>query len=201
METKTQSTTSPATPDEQKGACPKNILVIKSASRVFNKVLDLLRAEFPKASFTILTANPEAMQNLKAFRVHHILPLSAGRRISLFSYGIKKRKHLRQQNFDLAVVLYNIEKGWGYANVESLAWSSGANELRGYFPNGSFKPLTAGAILKNTLREQTALGWVALNIVTAVLQLIVFGVGMAGEALLRRILSKPSSASETHRPK
>ena len=100
------------------------------------------------------------------------------------------RKQLREQNFDLAVVLYNIEKGWGYANVESLAWSTGAGEQRGYFPNGSFKHLTLGNLLKNTIREQTALGWVALNIITAVFQLIIFGSAMAGEALYRRVFSK-----------
>ncbi len=191
MKTKIRDTASHSNPTFISSERPKKILIIQSASRVFNKALSSLKEEFPNASFTTLTANPDGVKkDLSGNAVHQILKLPKGKRISIFSYGFEKRKQLRQQNFDIAVVLYNIEKGWGYANVESLAWSTGAGEQRGYFPNGSFKHLTFGNLLKNSIREQTALGWVALNIITAVFQLIIFGSAMAGEALYRRVNSK-----------
>lgn len=169
----------------------QRILVIQSASRVFKKALASLKQEFPEASFSILTAQPGSALTLSADPAIRVLPLPADRRISMFSYGIKKRQQLRQQKFDLTVVLYNIENGRGYANVESLAWSTGAKELRGYFPDGSYKSLSTSGILKNALSEQTAIGWVALNTITAVFMLMVTGVCMAGEAAYRRLTHTP----------
>ena len=95
--------------------------------------------------------------------------------------------HLLQRQFDLVAVLYNIEGGWGYSNVECLAWSTHANKIRGYFPDGTYRDLSAGAIVKHYLKERTALGWVILNIVTAVFQMILFGLAMTAESLWRRV--------------
>ncbi len=191
METKTRDNPSQSDSTRNSPKHTKKILIIQSASRVFKKALDSLQSEFPEAAFTILTANPnEIRECLDGIANYQILPLPLGKRVSIFSFGIEKRKQLRGHNFDLAVVLYNIEKGWGYANVESLAWSTGANEIRGYFPSGTFKCLHASHILKNTLREQTAIGWVALNILTALFQIVLIGFSMAGEAVYRRLFSK-----------
>ncbi len=170
----------------------QHILIIQSASRVLKKTLASLKQEFPEASFSILTAQPGSTLALSGDPTIRVLPLPADRRISLFSYGIKKRQQLRQQNFDLAIVLYNTQNGRGYANVESLAWSTGAKELRGYFPDGSYSPLSKSGILKNSLSEKTAVGWVALNIITAVLLLAVTGIYMAGEAVYRRLTRDPA---------
>ncbi|QPJ60429.1 MAG: hypothetical protein G3M70_00405 [Candidatus Nitronauta litoralis] len=197
METKTRDTPDLSNPVRNSKLRPKKILIIQSASRVFKKTLESLRNEFPEATFTILTAHPDEMKDsLVGSADYQILPLPEGKHISIFSYGIGKRKYLHEQNFDLAAVLYNIEKGWGYANVESLAWSTGAKEIRGYFPAGTFKHLTLSQIFKNRLREQTAIGWVALNILTAFIQLVIVGFSMAGEAGYRRIFAKRSSSTK-----
>ncbi|MCA9483290.1 MAG: hypothetical protein KC553_06115 [Nitrospina sp.] len=166
------------------------ILVIRSASRTYPKALAALRQEFPNARFTILTENPGALK--EGEEIETLIPLPPGRRISWFSFGPAKRLDLRRRKFDLAAVLYNTAQGRGYANVESLAWSSGAKAVRGYFPDGGFRCLSGGAVFRNTVTEQTALGWVALNLVMTSILLLVFTVLMAGEAVIRLFQRKPS---------
>lgn len=176
------------------GTDPKNILIIRSASRTFPKALAALKQEFPNARFTVLTENPETLKG--SVDIESVLALPPGKRISWFSFGPGKRAELARQQFDLAVVLYNVPEGRGYANVETLAWCSGAREIRGYFPDGGFRPLPGAAIFRNFAKEQTAFGWVVINFIMTVALLLVFTVIMAGEALLR-LFKKPITR---HRP-
>lgn len=197
MEAKTRDTANPSDSARNSARGGKKILVIQSASRVFKKTLESLQSEFPGSTYTILTAHPnEVKESLNENTDFQTLPLPLGKRISCFSYGNEKRKQLREQNFDLAVVLYNIEKGWGYANVEMLARSTGAREIRGYFPSGGFKQLSSTQILKNIIREQTAIGWVILNILTALAQIVMVGILMTGEAVYRRVFSQWSFSAK-----
>lgn len=167
------------------GATPR-ILLIRSASRVLPKTVQALRREFPEASFTVL-APPSLHASLRAEAgVDRVLPLAENRRISFWSYGWKARRALRRHRFDLAVVLYNVDHGWGYANVEMLALSCGAREVRGYFPDGTFCRLGGRQVLRHALRERAAFGWVILNGLAAAVQLIVFGAAMGVEAAWRR---------------
>jgi len=162
------------------------ILLIRSASRVLPRTLKALRREFPEASLTVL-APPSVRASLLAEPgVDTVLPLPEDRRISLGSYGWKARRALRRHRFDLAVVLYNVDHGWGYANVETLAISCGAREVRGYFPDGTFCRLDGRQVLRHALRERAAIGWVILNVLAAAAQLAVFGAAMLAEAGWRR---------------
>lgn len=173
------------------------ILLIASASRPFTRTLANLKKEFPEALVTVL-APPNLLQGLRQDpRIEALLALPAGRRVSWFSFGPLKRQDLRRRKFDMAVCLYNTEHGLGYANINFLAWCTGASTIRGYFPDGSFHRMTLSKIIRRYAKERLAWGWVGLNLAAALVQLTVFGLAMILEAACRRLglpLQSPTDA-------
>ena len=182
------SPTEPSAPASQEKTTETGprVLIIRSASRTFSRALESLKQEFPDGSLTVL-ASPEAVPALRQEpRVQAVWPLVRSGRMGPGSVDRKTRRRARRLGFDVVAVLYNRDEGRGYGNVERLAWSLGAREIRGYFPDGSFRRLTGRDILGHSLREGTTFGWVALNVLAAGFQLVLFGLAMGWVALKQR---------------
>ena len=126
----------------------KNILVIRSATRILNRTLSALKREFPDAKITVLA--PETVASVVASDplIDEVLTIGDRRRMGVFSYGWRQLTLLRQRKFDLAVSLYNIDHGLGYSNIDILAWASKAKSIRGYNAKGTYVDLTGKSILK-----------------------------------------------------
>jgi hypothetical protein len=167
----------------------KNILVIRSATRILNQTLIALKQEFPDAKVTVLA--PETVESVVANDplIDEVLTIGANRRMGVFSYGWRQLSLLRQRKFDLAVSLYNIDHGLGYSNIDILAWASKATSIRGYNAKGTYVELTGKSILKKSFLEKTTLFWVVLNYLATGILFAAITLGLAGEWCLRKLFS------------
>lgn len=168
----------------------KNILVIRSAARVFNPTLASLKQEFPGSKITVLA--PESVREalLQDPLVDEVLPLKNNGRMGIFNYGLKNIGGLRACKFDLAVSLYNVEEGLGYSNVDLLAWMSNAGRVRGYNCKGSFIDLSPAAIFKKKLREGVSGIWVGFNFLATVVLFFLITLGLLGEWCFRKVFQR-----------
>lgn len=174
----------------------KNILVIRSATRILNQTLTALKQEFPDAKITVLA--PQSVESVVAEDplVDEVLTIGAQRRMSVLNYGWGPLKLLRGKKFDLAVSLYNIDHGLGYSNIDRLAWASKARSIRGYNARGTYVELTGKSILKKSLLEKTTLFWVLLNYLATGVLFTFITLGLVGEWCLRKLLSPQKKPAE-----
>ncbi len=165
----------------------QKILVIRSAARVFSQTLNSLKSEFPESKITVLA--PESIRESVSLDplVDEVITLRDGKRITVFNYGLKNIRELRNRRFDLAVSLYNIDHGMGYSNIDILAWTSGAKTLRGYNSKGTFSNLTGTDIFKKSLFEKTGFVWSALNMLATVVLFTLITLGLIGEWCYRKL--------------
>ncbi len=175
----------------------KNILVIRSATRILNQTLIALKQEFPEAKITVLA--PKSVKSVVAEDplTDEVVTIPDQRRMSVLSYGWRQIEMLRQKNFDLAVALYNIDHGLGYSNIDRLAWASKAKSIRGYNARGTYVELTGKSILKKSFLEKTTLFWVVLNYLATGILFTCITLGLVGEWCLRKLLSPQKIPSET----
>ncbi|MFQ5673503.1 MAG: glycosyltransferase family 9 protein [Nitrospinales bacterium] len=169
---------------------PVNILVIRSAARVFSPTLTALKREFPVSRITVLAPEPLGDALSRDPEVDEVLPLKAGRRMSVFSYGLDNLRQLRRRKFDLAVALYNIERGLGYSNIDLLAWASDAGQLRGYNCKGGFVSLSGSGIAGKYLREKISILWMAANVLATAVLFLMITLGLAGEWCFRKLFRR-----------
>jgi hypothetical protein len=167
---------------------PVNILLIRSAARIFHSTLQALKKEFPDSTITVLA--PEAMKEAAEQDplVDEVMTLGNHRRMSVFNCGKEIRLHIRKRRFDLAVSLYNVDHGLGYSNIDRLAWASKAKEIRGYNPKGNFVRHTGSSILKKSILEKTTLVWIALNYLATGVLFFLITLGLVGEWCVRKLL-------------
>ena len=99
----------------------KNILVIRSATRILNQTLLSLKEEFPECRITVLAPESAREAVEQDPLIDEVLTITDQRRMSVSSYGTKNIACLRGKKFDLAVALYNIDHGLGYSNIDLLA--------------------------------------------------------------------------------
>mgnify|MGYP003958884543 CR=1 FL=1 len=132
-----------------------NILVIRSATRILNQTLISLREEFPDCKITVLV--PQSVQEAVAQDplVDEVLTIPDQRRMGVSSYGKKNIVRLQEKKFDIAVSLYNIDHGLGYANIDRLAFATKAKEVRGYNPKGTFVKLDSSKVTRKSIQEKT----------------------------------------------
>ncbi|MBI4382809.1 MAG: hypothetical protein HY579_02105 [Nitrospinae bacterium] len=165
----------------------RNILVIRSATRVLNQTLAALKKEFPQARVTVI-APLQAQDALELDPlVDDVICVNGNGRMSLFNFGLKKIRDLRQRKFDLAVSLYNIDHGLGYSNVDLLTWASNAPVRRGYNPQGKFVSLTPPGIIKKYFLEKTSVAWVAVNYAATAVLFSLITLGLLAEWLFRKM--------------
>ncbi len=117
----------------------KKILVIRSATRILTQTLVSLREEFPGCHITVLVMQSAKESMEQDSLADEVLVVPNQRRISVSSYGKNNIRQLQEKKFDLAIVLYNIDHGLGYSNVDLLACSIKAKSVRGYNSKGTFK--------------------------------------------------------------
>ncbi len=179
----------------------KNILVIRSATRILNPTLIALKQEFPDAKITVLA--PETVASVVAGDplIDEVLTIQAHRRMGVLSYGWRQLTLLRQKKFDLAVSLYNIDHGLGYSNIDILAWAAKAKSIRGYNAKGTYVELTGKSILKKSFLEKTTLFWVVLNYLATGILFAAITLGVVGEWCLRKLLSSQKTPAKTIVPR
>tara|TARA_B100000686_G_C16786008_1_gene975294 strand:- start:1819 stop:2406 length:588 start_codon:yes stop_codon:yes gene_type:complete len=178
------------------GTKPKRILVIRSAARVFGQTLELLKSEFPESHIVVLASELNCKGLEADPLVDEVKSLPPKGRISIFSCKRKVIRDLRSRKFDLAVPLYNVERGIGYSNIDLLAWSVNPKEIRGYNCKGAYVGLTGKAIFEKMVLEKTSIIWVIANFMATVVLFAFITFGVAIEWAFRKMfqsnqLNKP----------
>jgi hypothetical protein len=174
----------------------KNILVIRSATRILNQTLKALKQEFPGAKITVLA--PKSVESAVASDplIDDVLTIADNRRMGMISFGWRQLTLLRQKKFDLAVSLYNIDHGLGYSNIDFLAWASKAKSIRGYNAKGTFVELNGKSILKKSILEKTTFIWVVLNFLATGVLFAAITLGLVGEWCLRKLFSSQKTPAK-----
>jgi hypothetical protein len=164
-----------------------NILVIRSATRILNQTLLSLREEFPDCKITVLV--PQSAQEAVAQDplVDEVLTIPDPRRIAVSSYGRENLARLREKKFDLAVSLYNIDHGLGYANIDRLACAAKAKEVRGYNPKGTFVKLDSAKAMRKSIMEKTTFFWLAINYIATAMLCFIITLALIGEWGVRKL--------------
>ena len=164
-----------------------NILVIRSATRILNQTLLSLREEFPDCKITVLV--PQSAQEAVAQDplVDEVLTIPDQRRMGVSSYGKKNIVRLREKKFDIAVSLYNIDHGLGYANIDRLACAVKAKEVRGYNPKGTFVKFDSAKAMRKSIMEKTTFFWLAINYATTALLCFIITLALIGEWVVRKL--------------
>ena len=164
-----------------------NILVIRSATRILNQTLLSLREEFPDCKITVLV--PQSAQEAVAQDplVDEVLTIPDQRRMGVSSYGKKNIVRLREKKFDIAVSLYNIDHGLGYANIDRLACAAKAKEVRGYNPKGTFVKFDSAKAMRKSIMEKTTFFWLAINYATTALLCFIITLALIGEWGVRKL--------------
>jgi hypothetical protein len=164
-----------------------NILVIRSATRILNQTLLSLREEFPDCKITVLA--PQSAQEAVAQDplVDEVLTIPDQRRMAIASYGKANIARLQEKKFDLAVSLYNIDHGLGYANIDRLACAAKAKEVRGYNPKGSFVKLDSAKAMRKSIMEKTTFFWLAINYAATAVLCFIITLALIGEWGVRKL--------------
>jgi len=164
-----------------------NILVIRSATRILNQTLLSLREEFPDCKITVLVPQSAQEAVAKDPLVDEVLTIPDQRRMGVSSYGKENIVRLRKKNFDIAVSLYNIDHGLGYANIDRLACAAKAKEVRGYNPKGTFVKFDSAKAMRKSIMEKTTFFWLAINYATTALLCFIITLALIGEWVVRKL--------------
>jgi hypothetical protein len=164
-----------------------NILVIRSATRILNQTLLSLREEFPDCKITVLVPQSAQEAVAKDPLVDDVLTIPDQRRMGVSSYGKENIVRLREKKFDLAVSLYNIDHGLGYANIDRLACAAKAKEVRGYNPKGTFVKFDSAKVVRKSIMEKTTFFWLAINYATTALLCFIITLALIGEWGVRKL--------------
>jgi len=173
----------------------KKILVIRSATRLLNKTLVSLREEFPGCHITVLVMQSAQKSMEKDSLADEVLTIPNQRRISISSYGKNNIRQLQEKKFDLAIVLYNIDHGLGYSNVDLLACSVKAKSVRGYNSKGAYQEVTLATAKKKSFLEKTTYFWVAVNYVATIILFLIITIALIGEWFIRLPFRKKQAIS------
>jgi hypothetical protein len=171
-----------------------NILVIRSATRILNQTLLSLKEEFPECRITILAPESAREAVEQDPLIDEVLTITDQRRMSVSSYGKKNIAHLREQKFDLAIALYNIDHGLGYSNIDLLACAANPKEVRGYNSRGTFVKLDSSKAIRKSIMEKTTFFWLGINYATTALLFIIITLALVGEWGFRKLFGKKASS-------
>lgn len=173
----------------------KNILVIRSATRVLNQTIHLLKQEFPDSRITVLGAGSVKDNLLLDPSIDAVIPVDHKKGpMTVFSVETETLRTLRANKFDLAVGLYNIDHGQGYSNIDLLAWSTHPGQIRGYNPQGKFTVHTGRSICKKMALEKTASVWIAANYLATAILFLLITLGLCAEWCWRKVKTTPQPA-------
>lgn len=174
-----------------------NILVIRSATRILNPTLASLKREFPQSRITVLAPSQAGDALAQDPLIDEAFAFDSDGRMTLFNFGLKNIRKLRERKFDLAVSLYNIDHGLGYSNVDFLACAANAPLLRGYNPQGKYVVLTPAGIAKKYLLEKTSMVWIGVNYLATGVLFALIAAGLCAEWCVRKLFSRREARNET----
>ena len=177
----------------------KNILLVRSATRILNSTIESLKVEFPYSNITVLA--PESIRNTleKNPNVDSIISTGNTNHMSLLSLSSNVIRQIRCGQFDLAVSLYNIDHGMGYSNIDCLAWASGAKTIRGYNSRGTFVEFTGWGVLKKYFLEKTSFMWLLINGIVTVVLFMFITLGFICEWTIRKTTPR-NTRKKNHTP-
>ena len=180
----------------------KNILVIRSATRILNQTLLSLKEEFPECRISVLA--PESVRETieQDPLIDEVLTITNQRRMSVSSYGTENIALLRERKFDLAVALYNIDHGLGYSNIDLLACAANSKEVRGYNSRGTFVKMDSAKAVWKSLMEKTTFFWLGINYAATALLFFIITLALIGEWGVRKLFGKksPSVSPKSYQP-
>ena len=164
---------------------PKNILVIRSATRILSQTLVSLRKEFPGCHITVLGPQSAKDSMEQDEQIDEVLTIPDQRRMSVSSFGKENIRRLQKRKFDLAVSLYNIDHGLGYSNIDKLACSAQAKCARGYNSRVTFVELNLSSTRKKSFHEKTTYFWVTTNYIATITLFFIITLALIGEWFFR----------------
>jgi hypothetical protein len=166
------------------------ILIIRSAARVFNSCINALKKEFPDSIISVLA--PESMKESlsKDPLIDEVIGVSDHGRISLFSCGMQTVRKLQNENFDIAVSLYNVDQGLGYSNIDLLAWATKSKGLRSFNSKEKFQEFFGKDVFQKILREKLSSFWIILNSVLTLILFLAITAGIIGEWVIRKLFRR-----------
>ena len=178
----------------------KNILVIRSATRILNQTLLSLKEEFPECRITVLA--PESAREAVEQNplIDEVLTITDQRRMSVSSYGTENIALLRERKFDLAVALYNIDHGLGYSNIDLLACAANSKEVRGYNSRGTFVKMDSAKAVWKSLMEKTTFFWLGINYAATALLFFIITLALIGEWGFRKLFGKKAVSHKSYQP-
>ena len=178
----------------------KNILVIRSATRILNQTLLSLKEEFPECRITVLALESAREAVEQDPLIDEVLTITDQRRMSVSSYGTKNIACLRGKKFDLAVALYNIDHGLGYSNIDLLACAAHSKEVRGYNSRGTFVKLDSAKAVRKSLMEKTTFFWLGINYAATALLFFIITLALIGEWGFRKLFGKKAVSHKSYQP-
>ena len=178
----------------------KNILVIRSATRILNQTLLSLKEEFPECRITVLVPESAREAVEQDPLIDEVLTITDQRRMSVSSYGTKNIACLRGKKFDLAVALYNIDHGLGYSNIDLLACAAHSKEVRGYNSRGTFVKLDSAKAVRKSLMEKTTFFWLGINYAATALLFFIITLALIGEWGFRKLFGEKAVSHKSYQP-
>ena len=178
----------------------KNILVIRSATRILNQTLLSLKEEFPECRITVLAPESAREAVEQDPLIDEVLTITDQRRMSVSSYGTENIALLRERKFDLAVALYNIDHGLGYSNIDLLACAANSKEVRGYNSRGTFVKLDSAKAVRKSLMEKTTFFWLGINYAATALLFFIITLALIGEWGFRKLFGKKAVSHKSYQP-
>jgi len=179
---------------------PKNILVIRSATRILSQTLVSLRKEFPGCHITVLGPQSSKDSMEQDEQIDEVLTIPDQRRMTVSSFGKQNICRLQEKKFDLAVSLYNIDHGLGYSNIDKLACSAQAKFARGYNSRGTFVELNLSSTRKKSFHEKTTYFWVTANYIATITLFFIISLTLTGEWFFRIFFRKKQVSPYTENP-
>ncbi len=164
-----------------------NILIIRSAARVFNSCINALKEEFPDSKITILAPDTMKESLSQDPLIDDVIGIPGNGRMSLFSCGTKTLRKLQNQNFDFAISLYNVDQGLGYSNIDLLIWATKSKVLRSFNSKEKFQEFSGKDVFQKLLREKLSSFWIVLNSALTLILFLAITIGIIGEWVVRKI--------------
>jgi len=166
-----------------------NILIVRSASRIFYKTLRQLKTEFPESVVTVIATEDAAFDLARDKDIDELVIVPSKSRMKLRHLGLKRIFQLRRKRFDLAVSLYNYDSGVGYSNIDFMIWAFSPKKHRGYNVYGQYMECTKGRLLARLIREKASFVFISLNVVFTVLLFFAVTLGILLEGITRKFYS------------
>ncbi|MBU1862745.1 MAG: hypothetical protein KKH94_03650 [Candidatus Omnitrophica bacterium] len=154
----------------------QNILVIRSSTHLFSMVIHELRKTFPSARMSCLVTKDTVLseEGVSLEQVFETPHPGAFRWRDIATM----KKTLSSPSFDLAVVLYNSEKGYGYLNIDAYAGAARPHIILSVDSKKRIHCMSQGTFIFKCCHRTIDFLWSMLNTVVTVIVFIIIFLGM-----------------------